>query len=243
MATMQQLKSIFAPILAQNPDLVLHRRWLFKPPIRNAILGIFIDGQSDPAAPNFSLSILPLSRAGGPIPLGYNLRLYIERVIGSPKPQNPFLATMPSRFLYDMFAPEFAPHLIENFNAKARPFIDAHQSWEEILDWVGDPRWIEGHLKSREPTEGWCAMMAGDFARAASILLKYVVRMEAHFTEAPNPQGRPMPSDLVVCRALAETLATQDRARIVAHLRGMEAATIDHYKLQKYWQPTPFPFE
>ncbi len=52
-----------------------------------------------------------------------------------------------------------------------------------------------------------------------------------------------MPSHLVVCRALAETLATEDRARIVAHLRGMEAATIDHYKLQKYWQPTPFPFE
>ncbi|WP_368418508.1 hypothetical protein [Rhodovarius sp.] len=169
--------------------------------------------------------------------------LYIERVIGSPKPQKPLLATTPSWFLYDMFAPDFAPHLIENFNAKARPFIDAHQSWEEILDWVGDPRWIERLWPPREPTEGWCAMMAGDFARAASILLKYVVRMEAHFAAAPNPRGRPMPSDLVVCRALAETLATEDRARIVAHLRGMEAATIGYYKLQKYWQPTPFPFE
>jgi hypothetical protein len=43
MATAQQLKLIFAPIMEQNPDLIIHGRLLFKNPILNYIVGVFIN--------------------------------------------------------------------------------------------------------------------------------------------------------------------------------------------------------
>jgi hypothetical protein len=74
-------------------------------------------------------------------------------------------------------------------------------------------------------------MMAGNFARAAYILTAFVQRMEgAHCTYSVY-RGRSLPADISICRALAKILATQDPARIA------------HHKLQRYWQPTPFPFE
>ena len=169
--------------------------------------------------------------------------MLVERVIGGVAPQHRRPATVPSRFLLDVFAPEFPAHLIENFNAKARPFMDGYQTWQGILDWVGSPRWKQWLGPSPEPTEGWCAIMVGDFARAASILLTYVERMEAFLTKDFRFPDQPMPPHLLLCRALADILTTQDPVRIAAHMHAMEAATIAHHKLQKYWQPTPFPFE
>jgi len=74
-------------------------------------------------------------------------------------------------------------------------------------------------------------MMAGDFVHAAYILMAFVQRMEGAHRTYPVYRGRSLPADIPICRTLAKILATQDPARIA------------HHKLQKYWQPTPFPFE
>jgi hypothetical protein len=74
-------------------------------------------------------------------------------------------------------------------------------------------------------------MMAGNFARAAYILLAFVQRLVgAHCTYSVY-RGRSLPAEIPICRALAKILAAQDPARIAYH------------KLQKYWRPTPCPFD
>lgn len=243
MAKAQQLRQIFEPVLKTNPDLVLLGRRLFKPPIHNAIVGIVVMAMDNPKSPRFALSVLPLSRPTTPVRRGFDRAFEMERVIGLPPPMRAVSSSAPSRLLNDMFAPNFADSLIENFDAKARPFLDHHQSLQSIIDWVSAPGPNPIGWPAPEPTAGWCAIMAGDFARAAAILMTFVQRMEEAYRTYPVYRGRSLPAEIPLCRNLAETLATQDPARIAAHLHAMEAATIAHHKLQKHWQPTPFPFE
>jgi hypothetical protein len=69
------------------------------------------------------------------------------------------------------------------------------------------------------------------FAGAAYILTAFVQRMEGAHCTYSVCRGRSLPADIPIYRALAKILATQDPTRIAYH------------KLQKYWRPTPFPFD
>ena len=108
-------------------------------PIHNAIVGIFAASMDNPKSPRFALSILPLSCPAEPRRRGYDPAFEIERVIGVPPPMRTLASPAPSHLLNVMFAPEFAGCLVENFNAKARPFLDRHHSFPSIIDWVSAP--------------------------------------------------------------------------------------------------------
>jgi hypothetical protein len=124
MASSRQLRAILAPIPAANPDLVLYRRWLLRPPVETAIVGIFIDGTRSGSSSNIDLSVMPLSRFLAPGLLGFDQGFGIALVIGAPPPGEwrPDAPREPPRFHIDRFAPDFQDHLIRNFDAKARPF-------------------------------------------------------------------------------------------------------------------------
>ena len=87
MASLKQLREIFAPILAEHPDLVLRRRWLFRPPIETAIIGLYIDRTSSASYSSMALSVVPLSRFSAPSVLGFKRGFEVERVIGVPPPE------------------------------------------------------------------------------------------------------------------------------------------------------------
>ena len=238
MSTPKQLREIFAPVLARRPDLVLHRRWLFRPPIETAIIGLYIGRTSSAYASNMALSVIPLSRFSSPSVLGFTRGFEVERVIGAPAPGGPVPGWMdlPPRVFQDMFAPEYEAHLIRNFNAKVPAFLDSVRSLEDVIAWALS---LRGSFFGSAPVElidGWVAAMRGDFTMAADQLEAYFVRMGPP-TSGVGTEERQARLDI------QSVLRTNDPIAIAAHFHAMEERTIAAYGLQRYWRRTPFPFE
>jgi hypothetical protein len=238
MTTPKQLREIFAPILAEHPDLVLHRRWLFRPPIETAIIGLFIDRTSSATNSAMWLSVVPLSRFDKPSLHGFKRGFEVERVIGVPPPGRwtPGKEDEPPRTYQDMFTPNYPSHLLRNFNAKARPFLDKVQTFADVVAWV---RSLRGSFFDSAPIElidGWFAAMQGDFAAAAGRLQAYFDRMGPVRLGAVD-DNRQLHEDIL------RVLRTGDTAAIAACLHALEARTIARDGLERFWRRTPFPFE
>lgn len=238
MATPKQLREVFAPILAEHPDLVLHKRWLFRPPIETAIIGLHIGRTAYASASDMYLSVIPLSRFSQPSVLGFKRGFEVERVIGVPPPGRlvPGWQDRPSRTFGDMFAPEYQAHLIRNFNAKVPAFLNSVRSLEDVIAWVLS---LRGSFFDSAPVEfidGWIATMRGDFAMAADRLEAYFVRMRP-LNSVIRTERQQMLLDV------QSILRTNDAKAIAAHLHAMEEATIAAHGLQRHWRRTPFPFE
>jgi hypothetical protein len=65
MASLKQLREIFAPILVERPDLVLQGRWLFRLPIETAITGLYIGRTAYAGGSDTELSVIRPPRMAG----------------------------------------------------------------------------------------------------------------------------------------------------------------------------------
>lgn len=239
MATPKQLREIFAPVLAEHPDLVLHRRWLFRPPIKTAIVGLFIDRTSSANNSTIWISVMPLSRFVTPSVLGFNEGFEVERIIGAPLPEQWIGADKddPPRIYQDMFASEYQSHLRLNFNAKARPFLDEVRTLDDVVAWIDRFREPSRRKSSIELFDSWLAAMQGDFATAADLLQADLDRMAwySHVVGVTDVEQ--------LQREILKILYTGDARAVAAFLHDLEHRTICDFGLERFWQRTPFPFE
>ncbi len=238
MATLKQLREIFAPVLAEHPDLVLHRRWLFRPPIETAIIGLYIGRTSSASDSRMALSVLPLSRFREPSALGFYDIFEVERVIGVPPP-NRLISDEeegPPRIFHDMFAPDYQAHLLRNFNAKVPSFLDTVRTFDDVVAWLQPFREPSLRMEAIEFIDGWIAAMQGDFALAADQLQIYFDRMSIIPDLKDSAEYRQQ-------EAIRDVLRTGDRTAIASCLHTMEERTIDAFGLQRFWRRAPFPFE
>jgi hypothetical protein len=237
MASTAQLRKIFAPILAANPGLVLSGRWLFRPPITHAIIGIFIDRTSSAACSSMMLMVLPLSRAESPSVLSCYRVFDVELVIGAPAVPwvqgKPF---PPPRFAVDMFAPGYQARLVENFQVKAQAFFDQPWQLADITAWLQNFTLSGWGTGRPEVQQAWILFMDGNFTEAADTL-------DASFQRATSGRRGIEPSHLQTMQDAIAVLRTGDSAHIARHFHDLEAATVAYHRLGRYWQPTPFPFE
>jgi hypothetical protein len=238
MATPQQLRGIFAPILADYPDLVLRGRWLVRPPIETAIVGLYIGRTSSARSSRMALSVMPLSRFSDPSALGFSRAFEVERAIGGPPPGRlmPGESKAPPRIVQDMFSPDYQAHLLRNFNVKVPLFLNSVRSFDDVQAWVrtfcGPPQLTHGFDLSR----GWLAAMNGEFGRAAD-------HVQAHLEMMGNPRSAIDAESHRQEEQIRDVLLTGDAQAIAAFLHAREERTVTHFKLQRFWRRTPFPFE
>ncbi len=238
MATLQQLRSIFSPVLAAHEGLVLHRRWLFKPPIETAVIALHVGPTSSGMNVDLTLTVLPLSRFIHPSALGNRKPILIERVIGAPPPKHwiPLHRQEPPSVYVDVFSPGYQQHLLPNFDAKVRPFLDAVRTFDDIVAWITPFCELPRRMGPVEHIDGWIAAMQGDFATAARHLRTYIDRME------PVHRGV-MDEYWTLQTDIERVLHSGDRMAIAAFLHDLERRTMTAYGLHRFWRPTPFPFE
>lgn len=238
MASLKQLRDIFAPILAEHPNLVLRRRWLFRPPIENAIVGLDIGRTAYASMSDMTLSVLPLSCFEPQPSLGFARTFVVERVIGAPRPSLWSLGQTQEKpnILFDMFDPEYQSELIRNFTLKVVPFLDSIRTTDEMIACVHTFRAPPYQKGAPELVDGWVATMHGQFATAAACLQAYLDRIDP-------PRDRFSAEARAFREAIRDILLTNDPTAIAAHLHTMEERTIAAFGLQRFWRRTPFPFE
>lgn len=238
MATLKQLREIFAPILATYPDLVLRRRWLFRPPIGTAIIGVFLGRTAYASRIDMALSVLPLSRFSPLWSPGFERGFEVEREVGTPptKRQLPDGGRELAHTWEDIFEPDYKAHLIRNFDAKARPFLDKAWSFEDIEAWAHTFRGVHFSPEPAELIDSWIATMRGNFAAAAN-------QLQAFFERMGPPPPWMVGDERRQQEAIRDALRTDDRTVIAAFLHAMEERTIAAFGLQRFWNRTPFPFE
>lgn len=238
MPALKEIRDVFAPILTEHPDLVLRRRWLFKPPIETAAIALHVGPTSSAKDVDLALTVVPLSRFIHPSALGYRRSILIERVIGAPPPEHwmPLRLQDPPSAYFDVFSPGYQQHLLPNFEAKVRPFLDAVRTFDDVVAWITRFRELPRRMGPVEHIDGWIAAMQGDFAAAARHLRSYIDRMEAVHRGV-------MDTYWTLQTDIARTLEGADPTAIAAFLHDLERRTITAYGLERFWRPTPFPFE
>jgi hypothetical protein len=238
MATPRQIRDIFAPVLATHPDLVLHKRWLFKPPIRSALVALNIGRTGHAAIASLTLQVIPLSRFDPPAARGLHRQFDVDEgtatagtveALAQEPPSSPFASD-------DMVAPDFGSRLVRSFDARARPVLDQVQTLDDVIAWVAPFREFPLRQGAPELIDAWVASMHGDFTVAADHMQALLDRMTP-FSSVIGDAG------LQFEKAILRVLRTGDRAAIAAFLHDLERRTIAAHGLERYWQPLPFPFE
>lgn len=211
---------------------------MFKPPIGCAVVALHLGRTAYANRLDLSLLVSPLSWFEPPPELSFRQSVLIERVIGAPPPEPwvPLHLQDPPSVYFDVFSPAFQQHLLPNFDAKVRPFLDAVRTFDDVFAWIMRFHELPRRMGPVEHIDGWIAAMQGDFATAARHLRTYIDRM------APIHRG--VMDDYWTLQVEIESiLRAGDRSAIAAFLHDLERRTIKAYGLNRFWRPTPFPFE
>lgn len=238
MATPRQIRDIFTPVLAEYPDLVMHRRWIIKPPVGLAIIGLHIGQTAYASRSDLALSVVALSRFMLPKAPGYQRYLHVSRNLSeiSTGVHPHTLGDAAPDICHDMFSPDYKAYLPANFATKVRPFFDSVRSFDDVRLWISDFRNLPQRQGAPETIDSWIAAMHGDFSTAAELMHRLLDRL------GPARDG-PAGDQRRFEHEIHRILRTGNRAAIAAFLHDLERRTIAAHGLERYWQPAPFPFE
>jgi hypothetical protein len=242
--TVAQIKRVTRPLLERNCDLTLVGRLVVIKPVRHLIRGVFFAAGVDPIifAPTWFMNFLFKPDAGANDRWGE--RLYREkgpRDFNDPAVQDPTGIRIAQSFLpirerrypkswgdWVAYDPVIATEMCEVIEQQALPMLRAVQSIDDFVTFTAD--------KTRFP---WTYMGSHVFNE------RYVFAAQGNFEAA-----------LAACSELAASrptspattellprLADGDRRGVAQLLHGWEAESVKRLKLEKFWEPTPFPIE
>lgn len=236
MASFKQMKTLVEPFLAAHPDFVLDARVLFRIPIQHLMVGMEFErtGHSDQVA----------------------LRWYITCLFAPP----PYLRSGPSLrmdrswgFVDDA---DLQPRVLREMDVALDELNVRTAALEDVL---GLKDVFVGHTEVLgDQTIGLLHAASGHFLEAAAYLQIHVDRLRRGSRNWHENQTHPEGSDRQE-RARARFLRSEAEADeidvLIRHLRrkdtdgvaGLlhtwEAMSVEVHGLERYWMPSPFPFE
>lgn len=222
MSTIAQMKVVAAPLLARNPDLVFHKRFLFLKPIHHIARFVLLDGTSGEG------DFMP--RAGC-VPL-FEKREHII-LNHAPRVRRPRAA-----FLWCVFDQGITDDLIEALETNVLDRLRAIQSTEDFIAFTE----IDRSLLKPSIRDFYLRMVtinaaSGKFDEA----LAYCELLASGKARECIPSFANAVA--LVIDELWPALKTGNPKKVAAVLHGWEEYTVKANKLEKYWEPTPFPIE
>jgi hypothetical protein len=126
--------------------------------------------------------------------------------------------------LHEAIITESLPFLLplDDFEACRQAFIDEYEVSQGAYDWV----------------LAYFHLCAGEFAAAHQLVSKFGGRTSAG--EIVLERFGPLGPALI---ERGDRLTGEEKRIVIAMLHEQEARAIRNYKLEKYWQPSPFPAE
>jgi len=217
MTTVAQVRQAVQPLLQCNPDLALVGRLVVLKPVQHFIRGIYIDRSLDPLLFVPTWSILSLFETR--LDIGF---LWGGRVYG----------------VWDITGPDVNARMCEAIEQKALPSMRSIKTIDDFVKFTSKERFPDTHLDLYPASKIFVDVARGDL-EAASAICAYMATDRAKGWYLPDMQDK---YDRVT-KELCPLIAANDRPGLARLLHGYEAQSVKNLKLEKLWEPTPFPIE
>jgi hypothetical protein len=220
MTTVAQVKQAIQPLLQRNPDLALVGRLIVLKPVRHILCGISLGRSLDPSlfVPTWAVIFLFEPCDG----FSYN---WGERVYG------------PSG-VWDVSDPDLPETLSAAIEGEALPLLRPVKVIDDFVRFTSIDRFPQTFLDGYEHRKVFVDVARGDLEAARSIC-EYMTTSRAKGRYLPEMQEE---YDRVT-KELCPLIAANDRTGLARLLHTYEAQSVKNLKLEKFWEPTPFPIE
>ena len=227
MTTARQIKTIFRPLADRNVDFAYPgKRDLWLTPIRHLAFRVFVCQTLEPDAFRLGWAILPTFIA---LP---DFSGIIGHCAGHINP--------PARIgsvYWHWSAPSTVEAAISVIETEALPHL---RSFESLEHWAAYYRETFPIALTGFPHERLILDIAlGNLPAARAQLAELL----PHFRENKSPDQPIYQYMRSLILPVAEPLLADDRPALAAILHGWESENIRGAKLERYWEPTPFPLE
>jgi hypothetical protein len=219
MTTVAQVKQAVQPLLERNPDLVLVGRLIAIRPVRHLLRGIYIDRSLDPTTFTPTWLVVPMFRYGADVIFNWGQRLYT-----------------PSHGQWDVRNPATPQLMCQEIEREALPIVRSVQTIDDFVGFATEERFGAMGLDNQLLDRIVIDIARGDFDAARAICANF-------FREIPFKPWYGGKDDDGIMPVLRPLLTANDRAGLARVLHQWEADSIRACKLDKFWEPTPFPFE
>jgi hypothetical protein len=223
MTTVAQVRQVVQPLLQRNPDLRLVGRLVVIMPVQHILRGIHIGRSLDPQlfVPTWAVIFLFEPRQT----FSYN---WGERIF-RPRPGPGY---------WDVADPDTSRVLCEAIEQEALPLLRPVKTIEDFVDFTGKKRFRDTYLDLYELRKISVDVARGDLDAATSIC-------EFLATERARKKHLPLMTEEYdrITKTFCPLIAANDRPGLVQLLREWEAYSVRRLKLEKLWEPTPFPLE
>lgn len=218
MTAIRQVKQAMQPLLQRNPDLALVGRTVVIKPVRHILRGIHIDRGSVDwlLVPTWTVNFLFGPSAAFD-------RIWGHRVYPSQK----CLWLGDDAAMYDV--------LCDQIERDVLPLLRQVQTVDDFVAFNSKERFDGQQLELFPYLKIYVDVARGDFDAALKVsdLMKTTGR---HSSTVPNIYGE-------ITKTLHPMLVANDRAGLARILGEWEQGQVKARKLEKLWEPTPFPLE
>ena len=221
MTTFADVKRLTSALIKRNADLALAGRYIVTHPVHHVMTAVLVDRVGSPEGFQVFWVCNCLFIPEPFLHLGYGQIIFPD-----------------AGCQWDIGRPNIIAELTNRVEAAGLPEIRAVNSLQdfyEMSEFSGKERVRRLTLV---PFDHICVEIArGQLETAKRIHAKTVARM------SNDSRERREPANLIIANIIGPMLVADDRTGLAALLRQWEAANVKKFKLQKFWQPSPFPLE
>ena len=222
MTTISQVKRAVQPLLQRNPDLALVGRLVVIKPVHHILRGVYIDRSLDANLFVPTWFVMPMFKPKDSISFAWGDRMY-----------------RPTAGRWDVTDPQASPLMCEEIERVALPLLRKVQSIDDLVRFTSKKRFKDYYLDLdlHKDKKIYVDVARGDL-ESASKLCAFLAEF-ARTTEV----GWEREDYGKIAKTLGPLLAANDRTGLAQVLRDCEAYSTKKLKLEKLWEPTPFPLE
>lgn len=220
MTTIAQVRQVVQPLLQRNSDLALVGRIVVIKPVHHILRGIYIDRMSDPLIFRPIWAVVFLFEPRQTLSFNWGERVY--RRPGS----------------WDVSDPDTPAAMAEAIEQQALPLLRPVQTIDDFVTFTSKDRFRDTHLDFYPERRIFVDVARGDL-EAARTICAYFATDRARRWYLPQMQEE---YDRIT-QSLCPLVAADDRPGLARLLHEFEAGSAKDMKLDKIWEPTPFPIE
>jgi hypothetical protein len=219
MTTVAHVKQVVQPLLQRNPDLVLVGRRVFIKPVRHILRGITLMRSINPSLFIPAWAVVFMFEPRGGFSLNWGERIY--------------------KVTWDVTNLDLPTKMCEAIEEQALPLLRPIETIDDFVGFATKERFRDTYLDLYEHRKIFVDIARGDLDSARSIC-EYMATGHAERRYLPMKMDEEYDR---ITKELCPLIAKNDRAGLARLLHKYEESSVRAMKLEKYWEPTPFPIE